>query len=80
MKLFIKAKAGARENKIEPLAAPDGRPNEKHYAAAVVEPPVKGRANQAIATLLAQHFGVSRSQVYIVSGATSRHKIFEVEL
>ena len=44
----------------------------------VKEPPKKGRANQAVIQLIAQHFGVSQSQVKILSGFKSRNKIIEV--
>lgn len=37
-------------------------------------PPVEGRANQALVKFLARTLGVSRSQIEIVGGATSRHK------
>jgi uncharacterized protein (TIGR00251 family) len=41
-------------------------------------PPVEGRANEALITFLAQRLGVRKSQVEIVVGATSRHKILRV--
>ncbi|GAA4478012.1 DUF167 domain-containing protein [Rhodococcus olei] len=42
-------------------------------------PAVEGKANRAAAELLARHFGVSKSSVTLISGATSRHKRFEVQ-
>ena len=44
----------------------------------VKEPPVQGRANQAVIRVLAKHFGVSESQVRILKGFTSRHKLIEI--
>ena len=44
----------------------------------VKEPPREGKANQAVIKLLAEHFGVPKSQVRIVSGLRSRNKIIEV--
>jgi len=44
----------------------------------VKEPPKKGKANQAVIKLLAEHFGVSQSQVRILSGFRSRNKVIEV--
>jgi len=41
--------------------------------------PVKGQANQAVVDVLANHFGVSKSSVKLVSGFTSRRKVFEVD-
>ena len=43
---------------------------------AVTEPPEKGKANQAIAEFLCEQFGVKKSQVALLSGATSRDKRF----
>lgn len=40
----------------------------------VAEAPADGAANEAVARLLAKALGVSRAEVKIVSGATSRHK------
>jgi len=44
----------------------------------VKEPPREGKANQAVTRLLAEHFGVPKSQVRILSGFTSRNKVVEV--
>ena len=48
------------------------------FVVKVREPPREGKANQAVITLLAEHFGVSRSQVRILSGFRSRNKVVEV--
>ena len=40
----------------------------------VAEAPADGAANDAVIRLLAKAFGVSRSEVAIISGAASRHK------
>jgi len=45
----------------------------------VKEPPKEGKANQAVIKLLAEYFGVSQSQVRILSGSRSRNKVVEVE-
>ena len=45
----------------------------------VKEPPKEGKANQAVIKLLAEHFGVSQSQVRILSGLRSKDKAVEVE-
>jgi uncharacterized protein len=46
----------------------------------VAEPPADGAANDAVLRLLAKALGVSRSEVEIISGATSRHKRVAVPL
>lgn len=42
------------------------------------EKPIEGEANQALAKLLAEHFGVAKSQITIKSGARGRHKLIEI--
>jgi len=40
----------------------------------VAEPPADGAANDAVVKLLAKALGISRSELSIISGSTSRHK------
>ncbi|MDP3948581.1 MAG: DUF167 domain-containing protein [bacterium] len=47
-------------------------------AVGVMARPEKGKANEEIVKKIAKHFGVPKSAVRIVSGATSRKKIVEV--
>jgi uncharacterized protein (TIGR00251 family) len=44
----------------------------------VKEPPKEGKANQAVIKLLAEHFGVAKSRVRILSGLKSKNKVVEV--
>jgi uncharacterized protein (TIGR00251 family) len=44
----------------------------------VKEPAKEGKASRAVIKLLAEHFGVSQSQVVISSGFRSRSKVVEV--
>ncbi len=71
MKIIIKAKPGAKQEKIE-------RIDEKNYVVSVKEPPIGGQANTAIIKALAQHFDVSVSLVEIISGFTARVKVVEI--
>jgi uncharacterized protein len=71
MKIFVKARPGAREEKIEKLS-------ETQFIISVKEPPKKGRANYAIAAVLAEHFSVPFSRVRLVSGFSSRQKVFDI--
>jgi uncharacterized protein (TIGR00251 family) len=43
---------------------------------AVSQPPEDGKANAALVELLKDYFRLKRSQVELVSGATSRNKLF----
>ena len=45
----------------------------------VKAPPVDGAANAALIQLLAKTVGVPKSRVTLVSGATARNKIIEVD-
>jgi uncharacterized protein YggU (UPF0235/DUF167 family) len=44
----------------------------------VSEPPLEGKANNAIRESLAGYFNVKKSAILIVSGEKSKNKIFEV--
>lgn len=72
MKIFVKAKPGAREEKIEKIS-------DDHFIVFVKEPAKQGRANKAIIKKLAEYFGVSVSQIVLKSGFSSKNKIFEIE-
>lgn len=45
----------------------------------VREPATEGKANAAVSLLLAQHFGVAKTRVVLVAGATSRTKRFQID-
>ncbi len=62
----------ARSASVEAL--PDGG-----LKARVTEPAEGGRANAAVTTLVADHFGVSKRSVRIVRGATRRQKLVDVD-
>ena len=46
---------------------------------AVSAPPVDGRANAAVCEAVAKAFGLRRSRVTLVSGATGRTKVLDVD-
>ena len=52
-------------------AGPDAR---EELEVRVAEAPADGAANDAVIRLLAEALGISRSEVSIISGHTSRHK------
>ena len=72
MKIFITAKAGARENKIR-------RIDDRHLAVWVKERPQKGKANEAIVKAIANYLGVPRSRVTLLHGKASKRKVVEVQ-
>lgn len=81
MRIFVKVKAGSKQNKVEEspqrLLQADERFND-YYTVYVKEPPVEGKANDAVVRTLAEYFEVARTQVTLVSGAISKIKVFEV--
>ena len=79
MKIFVKTKPKAKENKVTPPPLKLMPDREECYTVSVKEQPVEGRANEAIIKLLAEHFKVSRSRVRLISGATSKRKMFEIK-
>lgn len=72
MKIFVKAKPLAREEKVE-------RVDSSHFVVAVTAPPRDGATNIAIAKALATHFKTSPSRVFLVSGFSSKQKVFETD-
>lgn len=72
MRIFVAAKPGAKENKMEKTK--DGR-----FGVWVKEPPLGGKANEAVRRQVARHFGVPLAKVKIVSGFASRQKVIDVQ-
>jgi uncharacterized protein YggU (UPF0235/DUF167 family) len=70
--LPVKAKAGARTNGVKGVHA-------GALKVAVTQAPERGKANQAIAELLADKLGLRRSQISLLSGETSPQKRFLVQ-
>jgi len=44
----------------------------------VSDPPLEGRANEAIIKALSKHFNVNRGHVLFISGTKSKSKTFEI--
>ena len=71
MKIFVKAKPKAKEEKIEKVS-------ENSFIVWVKKPPRKGLANKAISRALAEYFDTSPSKIELVSGFSSKQKLFEI--
>ena len=52
----------------------EGADGREELEIRVAEAPADGAANEAVVKLLAKSLGISRSEVTIISGETSRHK------
>jgi len=73
MKIFVKAKPKAKRDGIEKI-------DKNHFVVYVKQAPEQGRANKAIAKIIAKYFQISLSQVVLKSGIHSRNKVFEVDI
>ena len=72
MDLFIKAQPNSRNDKVEKI-------DNNHFIISVKEPPIKGRANQAIIKVLGEYFNISFSKIKIIAGFKSREKILRID-
>lgn len=72
MQVFVKAKPNA---KIESLSQLD----KTHFVIAVREPARKNKANEAVVKILAKHFGIAPSRIYLLSGSSSKQKRFKIQ-
>ena len=70
--LAIKVRPNARHSTLEQSG--DGT-----WKARLKSPPVEGRANDELLTLVARHFGLPKSKVSITSGAAGRIKRVRIE-
>ncbi len=76
VRLRLKVAPKARRNEIGGwLDEPDGA---KSLKIAVTAAPEDGKANAAVIALLAKEWGVAKSAISVVAGATDRRKIVEI--
>ena len=71
--LAVRAQPGARKTAISGVY---GEGAEAQLKIAVHAPPLEGRANQALIEFLAGLFSLPRKNVELMSGASSRSKVF----
>ncbi len=71
MKIFVKVRAGARENKVDQTDA-------THYVVSVTAPPVRGKANVMLIALLAEHLKLPKSSLAIKRGANTKQKTIDI--
>ena len=70
--LQIKVKPNARVSQL--TQAPDGC-----WLAQLKSPPVDGKANEELVSLLARHFGCRMAAVTVRSGASGRLKLVRID-
>jgi len=67
----VKVRPNARISALEET-------NDGLWLAQLKSPPVDGKANKELVTLIAQHFGCPQSAVSIKSGAAGRIKLVKI--
>ncbi len=72
MKIRVRVKPGSKRRSV--------RAQGEIYFVEVKSPPKEGKANEELREVLAEHFGVPKSAVRIVSGHRARLKVVEVGL
>lgn len=70
MKLFVKVKARAKEERVV-------RVDDTHFKVWVKAVPEKGKANEAVIAALSAHFVAPKATFDILSGHTSNQKVIE---
>ncbi|MDO8570943.1 MAG: DUF167 domain-containing protein [Candidatus Daviesbacteria bacterium] len=78
MKIFVKVKLKAREEKVKIANPKLFENNENHFEVFVKEPPLEGRANTRVIELISEYFKVAPSKVKIIQGFKSREKVLEI--
>lgn len=73
MRIFVKAKPKSKSEYVK-------RTGDLSFVVVVKEVPEKGKANKAIIKALAEFFSIPASLIILISGQTSRQKIFEISL
>ncbi len=71
MKVSVKVKAGAKEDKVD-------RIDEQNLRISVKAQAKEGKANQAVIALLSRYFDIPKSRIMILKGHTSKNKILEL--
>jgi hypothetical protein len=71
MKISVKVKPGAREEKVEEI---DGG-----YKVSVKSIAEGGRANDELIETLSEYFDVAKSRIKIISGFGAKNKIVEIK-
>lgn len=79
MRIFVKARTGTKEERMEKLRPEDDKGEDMNLIISVKARPVKGAANEAVIKALSKYFGIPLSEIKMISGATSKRKIFIIK-
>ena len=85
MKIIVKAKTKAKNTEVKRVGQPaivfdaeKNKPETVTYKVSVKEAPIDGKANEAIIKALAEYFDTAKSNIILISGQTSKQKVFEI--
>jgi len=73
VRISVKVKANSSREKVE-------KTGDNDYMVWVRAKPAEGKANEAVIGALAGHFDIAKSRVTLLTGHTSKQKIFEVDV
>lgn len=73
MKISVKVKPNSSREKVE-------KTGSNEYAARVRAKPADGKANEAVIEALAEHFDIAKSRIKLLTGHTSKKKIFDIDV
>jgi uncharacterized protein YggU (UPF0235/DUF167 family) len=71
MKIIVQIRPGSRQARLEKV-------NEGQFRVWVRAIPEKGKANEEMREVLADHFHVAKSSIRILIGKTAREKLVEI--
>lgn len=71
MKILVKVKTGKKEQKIKVI-------DKDHLEIELKSRPQEGKANKELIKLLAEHYRISQSQIFIAKGFKTKVKIVNI--
>lgn len=71
MRIYVKAVPRSSRNEIIKIS-------EGEYKVKLTAPPAEGKANEMLQKILADYFGISKSNVKIIAGKSARIKIIDI--
>ena len=71
MRIYVKVSPRSSRNAVQKIS-------EGEYKVRLTAPPVDGEANKMLIELMAEHFGVAKNSVKILSGKTAKIKLLEI--
>ncbi len=84
MRIIVKAKTKAKINRVERMDQPiinfgAETKGPINYRVSVKESPVSNKANKEIIKALAEYFNTDISRIILITGQTSKQKLFEIK-